>query len=79
LLKKVSIFIHCSYDFEYTWQIDPQAVDRYLFQWGVIQDCWLLEYPWQLEKNKDWSDGLRLVEPRVRIAYGSERVMASGS
>jgi hypothetical protein len=25
---------------------------------GVNQDCWLLEYPWQLEKNKDWSDGV---------------------
>ena len=22
------------------------------------QDCSLLEYPWQLEKNKDWSDGV---------------------
>ena len=22
------------------------------------QDCWLLEYPWQLEKNKDWSGGV---------------------
>jgi hypothetical protein len=25
---------------------------------GVNQDCWLLEYPWQLEKNKDWSNGV---------------------
>ncbi len=24
----------------------------------VNQDCWLLEYPWQLEKNKDWSGGV---------------------
>ena len=22
---------------------------------GGNQDCWLLEYPWQLEKNKNWS------------------------
>ena len=21
---------------------------------GVNQDCWLLEYPWQLEKNMDY-------------------------
>jgi hypothetical protein len=66
LLKKVSIFVHCPYDFEYTWQINPQAVDRHLFQWGVIQDCWLLEYPWQLEKNKDWSDGVLEWWKRIR-------------
>jgi hypothetical protein len=25
---------------------------------GVNQDCWVLEYPWQLAKNKDWSGGV---------------------
>ena len=25
---------------------------------GVNQNCWLLDYPWQLEKNKDWSGGV---------------------
>ena len=45
---------------------------------GVNQDGWLLEYPWPLEKNKNWSDGVLEWWKRTRtgvLAYGSERVM----
>jgi len=41
---------------------------------GVNQDCWVLEYPWQLEKNKDWSDGVLEWWKRIRTG-----VLASGS
>jgi hypothetical protein len=49
---------------------------------GVNQYCWLLEYPLQFvvcRHVKCRSVGLRLVEPPVRGAYGSERVLEKWS
>jgi hypothetical protein len=53
----------------------------------MYQEWWLLGYPWQLEKNKDWSAGLRPEEPMIGESdgvVGKKKnwrigVMASGS